>query len=263
MTVEAETSAMRRDYYALLIRIFLSEPTGELLAFLVERAAPLAASVAGVNRTLADGWQLVKEAVTGRDLPRLTEEARDEFTRIFLGPADPVVLPYQSYVESGQLLGDALVEVREFLRRAGFQPGAGCQEPEDHIALEFEAMRRMVTKQAEAKDADEVTRWRNLQAAFLRRHVLSWVPRLCETVERSPEARLYKGLAMVTRGFLELEAELFRDWPIPAEGERPRLIRVQGWQGPTMDFGDFGEPPSGGEPGVGSPDQSPPPSCQK
>lgn len=244
MTVGPEALAVRREYYGLLLRTFLSEPTEEFLAFLADRAGTQAASAAGVNGTLAAGWRAVEDVLRGRDLRALAEEARDEFTRLFLGPVDPVVLPYQSHFESGQLLGDALVEVREFLGRAGFQPGEGYREPEDHVALEFEVMRRVVAKQAEAKDPDEAARWMNLQAAFLRRHLLPWVPRFCEAVEASPEASLYKGLAMVTRGFLELEAEFFRDWPSPvAEEEGARRPRVQAWQGPTIDFGET-VPPS-------------------
>lgn len=243
MTVRPETLTVRQEYYALLLRTYLSEPTQEFLAFLAERAGSQAASAAKVNATLAAGWRAVENVLKGHDLRTLAGEARDEFTRLFLGPVDPVVFPYQSYFESGQLLDDALVEVREFLRRAGFQPGEGYREPEDHVALEFEVMRRLLAKQAEARDPDEATRWVNLQVVFLRRHLLPWVPRLCETVEASPEASLYKGLAMMTRGFLELEAELFREEPSPApEEERARPPRVQPWHGPTMDFEET--PPS-------------------
>ena len=49
----------------------------------------------------------------------------------------------------------------------------------------------------------------NDQSHFLQDHLIVWVPNFTQDVERCATTKFYRGFALVTRGYLECEMELF------------------------------------------------------
>jgi len=182
----------------------------------------------------AEGWTLLAQCVQrGKDAAAVIEEVRSEYTRLFLGPAQPAVYPYESYYRGGALLGEALLGVRAFLRQVGFERGEGSSEPEDHVAVELDMMRQLIAKGESTSGAQE-EQWYHLQGTFLRRHLLPWVPQLCLDVESQEMADFYRPVAKILRGFLELEAQVLEGWGSSEAGE-PEAPRVLPWAGPTIE----------------------------
>lgn len=235
-------SAFRRQYYEFLAALLIREPTVALLNALREQPAEARAEAATeVDLVLGEGWRLLARYLQrGEDMATLAEEVRSEYTRLFLGPAQPMVYPYESYYRGGVLLGDALLAVRAFLRRVGFEMGESYSEPEDHVAVELDIMRQLIVKSAQATET-RAEPWHRLQGAFLHRHLLAWVPQLCMDLERQQAAPFYGPVAKILRGFLSLEAQVLQRWK-PAAIEESTLPRVLPWTGPTIEVEESTDP---------------------
>jgi TorA maturation chaperone TorD len=227
----------RRQYYECLAALLIREPTAELIDALRAQALEARAQAAAeVDATLGEGWRQLAGYLRGRHA--VAEAVRQEYTRLFIGPADPAVYPYESYYRDGVLLGEALLDVRGFLRQVGFAVSEGCCEPEDHVAVELDIMRQLIVKAEQASDAER-ERWYRLQSAFLHRHLLPWVPQLCRDLERHAAAPFYGPVAKILRGFLALEQQVLQRWA-PSEPDAPAGPRMLPWTGPTVEVDDAG-----------------------
>ena len=84
-------------------------------------------------------------------------------------------------------------------------------EPEDHVALEFEFMAYLNNKVLDALkkgDDEEVRNNLEKQSIFLKEHILSWVPSFCKDVEQFANTDFYKAAAKITHGYLHLEVAI-------------------------------------------------------
>lgn len=238
MIGDAELLVFRRDHYSLFVRLFWREPTTDLLTGLNEGLEERTRGAEGLHPLLGKGWEEIGAYLAEHEPIDLAEDAADEFTRLFLGPMAPEVHPYESYYLTGKLFDRPLVAVRGFLQKVGVERREDYPEPEDSLAFELEVMRQLIARQRAEQNPDGEARWVHLQAAFLKQHLLVWAPACARDLEEARGARLYRGVARLLRGFLELELELFRDWgPLPLRSlEEARLSYGQlgGWKGPIF-----------------------------
>ncbi len=152
--------------------------------------------------------------------------------------------PYESYYLTGYLFRAPLVNVRAFLQRVGLEKEDDAfAEPEDVLAFELEVMRWLVGKQISAADPDEAAHWLHHQMLCLKQHVLVWVPTCAQDIEQAAaeDRGFYRGAAMLLRGFLEIERQLFGELDIEPvatlqEARRPYRNDVI-WEGPSFDVG--------------------------
>lgn len=196
-----EALSARAATYEFLSGLYLTEVTAEFIEQLRAddsfKEGPLeeyAASLEGV------------EAEQAR------QDAAADFAALFLGMSALPVAPYESvYTSELQLLmQEARDEVVAFYREHGFACTDDFSLPEDHAGVELQFMARLCRAEAEAIDACDATacaRARAAQQAFLRGHLLNWMPRMCEDVAARAKTGLYRGLADMTHQFLELERE--------------------------------------------------------
>ena len=70
-------------------------------------------------------------------------------------------------------------------------------------------MNWMISKQTSTEEAETEEQWLELQARFLKKHLLVWGPTCAQEIESAPHAVFYKGAGKLLRGFLELEKQLF------------------------------------------------------
>ena len=100
-------------------------------------------------------------------------------------------------------------DVRAIYRAAGLEKDENLHIGDDHIALELEYMAEVARQAAEAARGGEALGGQlaggrlALQAAFLDSHLLNWVPRFSDAMERHAQTDFYRGLAHFLTGYLE------------------------------------------------------------
>ncbi len=238
MIGDREISGFRRGYYELLSQLFLDAPKEPIIGVLSHNLESRIQAAENLNPSLAEGWQTIRAYLSdnGADPSKLREALADEHNLLFISPREPVILPYESYYMDKDILGPSLAQVRGFLRRAGLEKREDFPEPEDHIASELEIMGQLIARQEAAKEPTQEEHWLHLQGEFLRAHLLPWAFLLADDLEKEEKAKFYKGIAKLTRGFLELERDLIAEWGPTVPPREPAKERVDRWKGPTFDL---------------------------
>lgn len=240
MTIgDRDLVAFRRDYYGLLVSLLWREPPGQLLGALRAGGGTLTAAARPVHRLLGDGWQEIEQFFSGIAAAGVEEAVAEEYTRLFIGPGSPEVNLYESFYLTGRVYDRPLAAVRDFLGRIGVEKDAKYAEPEDFIAFELEILRVLLGRQAAAPDADAALRQFDLQATFLKEHLLVWGPAGARDLGAARSAVFYRGVAKLLEGFLELEREVVADRG-PAEirslaEAREPFGRIPAWRGPLFE----------------------------
>lgn len=187
------------------------------LFYLLQRAyaAPITPELAA---DLNEGLRLYA-ALTDLELPACEPPADEyEFNRLFVGPGRLAAPPYESvWRTDDRLLLQASTEtVRSFYRDHGVQTTQ--VEPADHLALELEFYALLQQRTLEGHEAHRHL-W--AQHRFLTEHLATWVPALCQAVERGSVSPFYRNLAAVTRRILAAEATVLHTLrtTIPAKEE--------------------------------------------
>jgi len=206
--------AKRAATYGLLSRLYRLEVDKELLDQMKRTRFELDIDVQGI----VEGYRLWSDYLSSTTKQSLTELAVD-YARIFIGVeknAKSVAYPYESVYSSPDrlLMQEAWNQVRALYQAEGLSTVGEFQEPEDHIAVEFEFIAYLIKKGSEAIDAGKAApalEWLNKQRLFLDQHLLGWTPAFCADVLSTAREDLYKGLALVTRGFLKLDRQVVED----------------------------------------------------
>lgn len=205
MTIRKTTSDALQFEALLIARMFGYEmfyhllggaPTAELLDVLssaeaqeildeyedVEAIAALRQQLAAYTEMLPDEQQAFVEA------------AKDEYTRVFVGPASLPASPYESpYVGSHDtaLLQENTLAVRRIYRDYGLEPKRLQAVPDDHIAFMCAFMVRRSQCALGCFDEDRPESLGSellAQSNFLGSHVLNWVDIFAESVVTSKAA---------------------------------------------------------------------------
>lgn len=74
-------------------------------------------------------------------------------------------------------------------------------------------MRLLIKKYLDAKHKKERKDILVMQKDFLARHIQSWVSKFCKDVANNANTDFYKGLAMMTEGFIQFEVNNITDVP--------------------------------------------------
>ncbi|HEY7677896.1 MAG TPA: molecular chaperone TorD family protein [Candidatus Methylomirabilis sp.] len=246
MIGDRDLLAFRRGYYDLFVSLLWREPDGVLLAGLAVGIEERIRVARQIHPLLGAGWEAIARFLDGADRDRLAEAVAEEYTRLFLGPRDPEVNAYESYYLTGRLWDRPLATLRGFLEEIGLERQEGYAEPEDCLAFELEVMRRLIARQGSAENGEGEARWLDLQATFLKRHLLVWAPAAARDLGQARGADFYRGAATLLQGFLEMERDLFLRWGPEElhslEQARQRFAREKEWKGPLLDFGPAAGP---------------------
>lgn len=201
----------RTKTYRLLSRIFRVEADQALL----DELAGLDLSAEAPNEEIRRGYALWRRFLAQVDEKTLLDLARD-YVKVFIGAgrnAQNAAYPYESVYTSPEriLMQEARDEVYATFAEAGLAKSNSWKDPEDHVALELEFMAVLSDRAAAALAAGDEEGAADLlvqQKAFLHSHLLNWVPRCFkDDVIRFANTGLYRGLALITSGFLKADAE--------------------------------------------------------
>jgi len=209
----------RTQIYSIIRDIFLFEPSREYLQKLLQHKVLKMISEAYPEECLrvssAEFLRAVKELLDGGDV--MLMETWSEYARLFIGPAPPIVLPYESFHrEIGRerrFKGEVWMEVKEWFLDDGFiLEDHGVLE--DHAGIEFEYMMLTTIKAGELLkegDRDAILNVLMRQKKFLEEHLKEWIPKLCTEIEEKSKSSFYKSFAKFTRDFLEEDLTLLNE----------------------------------------------------
>ncbi|OSZ74434.1 molecular chaperone [Hydrogenophaga sp. IBVHS1] len=185
----------RAEVYGLLAALYYAPPTREFMAQL--RVAVTEAPAAG--GFLEEPWRDLVAAARAVD----DEAVANEYDSLFGGVGKPEVYLFGSHYLSGFLNEKPLAALRSDLAELGLARDEAMPETEDHVAYISEVMRYLI-----AGDEVEVANLTQ-QQKFFTKHVLPWVPQMCDAIAAHPKARFYGALAGFTRAFVSVESQGF------------------------------------------------------
>lgn len=184
-----------------LLNILTDEHTGEAFALLSEEEKDI------MDRTAA----FLKEIREEKQNPAFLEEAKDEYTRLFIGPVSLVAPPWESVYgqKDAMLFQESTLEVRNTYRQFGLIPEGYPRVADDSLALELHFMALLAQRGLDAFYAgkyDELAADLTGSADFLKKHLLVWVPKFLERMKGAKSNILYPQMCLVLDEFLRNDA---------------------------------------------------------
>ena len=121
-----------REPDAEMLNILTDEHTGEAFALLSEEEGDI------MDRTASFLGEIREE----KENPAFLEEAKDEYTRLFIGPVSLVAPPWESVYgqKDAMLFQESTLEVRNTYRLFGLIPEGYPHVADDSLALELHFM---------------------------------------------------------------------------------------------------------------------------
>lgn len=196
-----EMTRTRLVVYDFLRRMFLHEPTEEILNRLLE---------SGLLNEL-DGLPGVNEMRTFLEKTLSCDDLglmRQDFFQLFLGPGRLKAPPWESvYISVSRLVNrKATTDVRRFYAEHGFITEEG--QLEDHFGTECDFLFRLIRRSEDA-GAGMGAGLLKSQECFFSMHLLPWVPQFADDIMRGARTPFYKGLGEFIRYWVEVEQEYF------------------------------------------------------
>ncbi len=207
MSIEEDLNVTiaRGKIYMLLATLFKNTPDQETAELVLSEEFRHIANSSGVELEPREAV-VVDEACL--------EELSTEFTKLFVGPG-PHLSPHESVQRElpdgkwGTLWGDSAVAVNQFYESVGLKLPDEEKRLPDNLSLEFEFMSMLLAEEEElmnnSANSEEVDKIRSTQQAFLKEHLLSWVPRFMERVIETSESNFFIDVAQLTKNFLQSE----------------------------------------------------------
>lgn len=205
-----EANETRAAFCRFLASLYLYELTDEQ----IEAFAHI--EIAGDGTAIDEGLRTIKEYLRHRHGGTRQELAVD-YARVFLGAGsyDRILAPpYESVFTSEEriLMQDARDGAVTYYRRGGLDLPADNTTPEDHLGFELQFAAALADCANEAFDGDDGAALADavsLARSFFVHHQQNWLPALCEAVDEFAKTDFYRGVAQMTRGYVESEVAFF------------------------------------------------------
>ncbi len=222
LTELKQLTANQCSMFSLLAHLFRMEVSDELL----HEMKTLDTSQLSGYPDIDEGYRILGGFIA-QSSARTATDLAVEYARIFLGAGlEPGAgaYPYESVYTSDRklLMQDARDKVVDRYRQAGVSVAGDVTEPEDHLGFELEFVVYLAEQTVRALDNNDTQLARdflNRQQRFLGDHLVPWVPKLLDDVERLAKEQFYVAVACITRGFLTLMQDLTDELAISVENE--------------------------------------------
>ena len=204
--------------YSLMHKLFGREPDEELLNILTDEHTGEAFGLLSeeekdiMDRTAVFLGEIREE----KQNPAFLEEAKDEYTRLFIGPMSLVAPPWESVYgqKDAMLFQESTLEVRNTYRQYGLIPEGYPHVADDSLALELHFMALLAQRGLDAFYAgknDDLTADLTGSSDFLEKHLLVWVPKFLERMKGAKTNILYPQMCLVLDEFLRKDAETVKE----------------------------------------------------
>jgi len=200
-------AALRPDGYVLLASLLREPPSGSIIEILQKLQWET-----GIPEKLEYALAALRQA----SLNCRPADVQKEYDRLFVGLGSGEVVPYASWYKDKRIQSSPLAAIRSDLMKSGIVRQTSHHDSEDHAGALCEIMTILSQRHNSVGYGD--------QAAFFRRHIASWMPKLFEDIQQSKSSDFYRHVGHFGRLFLETESE-FLDLAInsqndAAKGER-------------------------------------------
>ena len=204
--------------YSLMHKLFGREPDEELLNILTDEHTGEAFGLLSeeekdiMDRTAVFLGEIREE----KQNPAFLEEAKDEYTRLFIGPMSLVAPPWESVYgqKDAMLFQESTLEVRNTYRQYGLIPEGYPHVADDSLALELHFMALLAKRSLDAFYAGENGELNTAlrgSSEFLKKHLLVWVPKFLERMKGAKTNILYPQMCLVLDEFLRKDAETVKE----------------------------------------------------
>ncbi len=134
-----------------------------------------------------------------------------DYTRLFLGPIDPLARPNGSFWLGGEtkLMQDSTMAVQALYQEGGFDIDEAFHELPDHVAVELEFLYLTLFRSNEAQrtgDADGLREMTRVQKRFLSQHLGAWIVPFTQAVKDGAQTAFYRDIAALTERFVRTMA---------------------------------------------------------
>jgi anaerobic sulfite reductase subunit A len=216
----AEILYARQTMYRFLSGIFMKELDDAAIDSL--KKGNLNSPIGDENEDYAsmqNGCDMINDFLKGERLNVKLDLAVD-YARVFLGAGvvrtTNTAFPYESVYTGKErmIMQDARDQVVAIYRENGLDVPKGLDIPEDHLGYEFDFMAHLCGKCvefAESEDLDLLVTTLKVQADFINKHLLNWLPGFCNDVRKFAETDFYKGIAYVTESFVQIDLNVLSD----------------------------------------------------
>lgn len=208
----------------LLAQLYRKPFDNETIAYFVELETEDDGDLFMQNDSCRGGAQLVKRYYTEHPTVDDALKARNDFHKLFIGPDKLWAIPWSScYLDGDSLFGPHAQAVEREFAKFGYEIPEGHHEPSDHIAYEIQFLAELHKKAVEAWNVDgaeesggpvpeEALSHLREASDFKHRFLDGWTGEFLARVESKSRVDVYRGVAGMTRGYLELE-EAFLNLP--------------------------------------------------
>lgn len=218
----AEALLLARGYlYELFHKTLGGYPTAELVEVLVCSATFDALDeYASSGEKLSELRQFLEalsvDVADDMALSEFVEAARDEYSRLFVGPgalpAQPMESPHVAH--EMVLFSENTVAVRRIYKSHGFVPVRELRVADDHVSLMCDYMARLSSDMLGAfrsGDTESVSSLASDQAAFAAGHMANWLPRFARLQSEIPDSVFYPKLSAALVEFVNLDILLLSE----------------------------------------------------
>lgn len=214
----AEVAAGRAAFYDLLVAVFGHLPDRELVAKIQRgdfQSFLMGCCELGNGRFDA-GFQMVttyQTAIKVRPGEEVFTELSVDRTKILRGTGHPDLRPpYEGLYRRKESIGDSVLELKRFYRKAGLLPDETVRESADYLCVELDFMKELCLREQSRWSDDGGVRETVVQEEeFLRRHLGDWVGDFCIEVEKHALTDFYRGFSLILDAFIGMEKEWLRD----------------------------------------------------
>ena len=185
--IQEEQSA----YFKLLGVLLYNEPSLTSVNKLINDAPFTELPYAAENEAVLKGLELMVNWLKSSNAEGLTDVARSDYMRLFVGPGKLLAPPWGSvYLDKDRLIFDEnTLVVRQFYERFGMKLKEKYKEPDDHIGLELEFLAYL------AEQGEE-----EAMVSFAKNFMLPWILRWNSDIQKNARTDYYKGLANMAIG---------------------------------------------------------------
>lgn len=200
---------LRLFSYDILRRVFLAEPTKELVAQLKNNTIyhfPFQEE----DEQLKEGVKKVVNYLNNYEEKSDFEALHWDYTRMFIGPYElPAPIWESSYVNKDGLLFQAeTLKIKHMYLRNNFVCKQQSYEAEDHLGLELDYMYQLTYLLKELLEDSQIAKAKKIlqdQDYFLTNHLLNWTPYFSANVLKHADTDFYKGIVKILNGFLQID----------------------------------------------------------
>ena len=195
--------------YDILRKVFLAEPTKELVAQFqngIINFFPFNEE----DPQIKEGIDQVSNYFKTFDLDKDFEGLHWDYTRMFIGPYKiPAPIWESAYLNrEGLLFAEETLEVRRLYLQYNLLSLQYGHEADDHLGLELDFMyqlSKLSNEQLQVENGNQLQKVFADQSDFLKEHLLKWIPTFSEKVIEHSETDFYKGMVKILNGFLTID----------------------------------------------------------